>query len=130
MTWDKDAIYKQFNAVGTEFYQKGFQVVNGPTSQPLGRSPWGGRLVETLGQDTYLNSVAFGKACAGMGAGGVVPGGKHFLLNEQETNRSVGYSPDGSTSVAYSSNADDKTIHETYLYPFYEAVKNGMAGVM
>lgn len=49
MTWDKDAIYKQMNAVGTEFYQKGFQVLNGPTSQPLGRSPWGGRLVETLG---------------------------------------------------------------------------------
>lgn len=65
-----------------------------------------------------------------MGAAGIVPGGKHFLLNEQETNRSVGYSPDGTTSIAYSAVADDKTLHETYLFPFYEAVKNGMAGVM
>lgn len=32
--------------------------------------------------------------------------------------------------TAYSSNADDKTIHETYLFPWYEAVKNGLATTM
>lgn len=83
-----------------------------------------------MGQDTYLNSVAFGLSVSGLGAAGVVPTGKHFLLNEQETNRSVEFSPDGTTSTAYTSDADDKTTHETYLYPFYEAVKNCMAGVM
>ncbi|OJJ80813.1 uncharacterized protein ASPGLDRAFT_38817 [Aspergillus glaucus CBS 516.65] len=50
-TFDRDLIYLQMNAVGDEIYKKGFQVVNGPTSGPLGRSPWGGRLVEGLGQD-------------------------------------------------------------------------------
>lgn len=75
--------------------------------------------------------AAFGLSVAAMLDAGVVPGGKHFLLNEQETNRSVQYSPTaGGTTKAYSSNADDKTTHETYLFPFYEAVKNGMGGVM
>lgn len=55
-----------------------------------------------------------------------VPGGKHFLLNEQETNRQLS----GSGIGPYTSNADDKTLHETYLAPFYDGVKNGMGAVM
>lgn len=75
-------------------------------------------------------TIAFGLAVKGFGDAGVVPGGKHFLLNEQETNRSVAYSPSGDTTEPYSSDADDKTTHETYLFPFYEAVKNGMEKVL
>lgn len=33
-------------------------------------------------------------------------------------------------SAPYSSNADDKTIHESYLWPFYDGVKQGMGAVM
>lgn len=60
MTWDKDAMYAQAKAIATEFYLKGIQVVDGPTSQPLGRAVWGGRLVETFGPDPYLNGIATG----------------------------------------------------------------------
>jgi beta-glucosidase len=113
MTWDKTMIYDQLKGVGLEFYGKGFQVINGPTSQPLGRTAWGGRLVETFGPDPYLNGIAFGIGARAFKDAGCVSGGKHFLLNEQETNRQAS----GSSSVApYSSNADDKTIHETYLW--------------
>lgn len=35
-----------------------------------------------------------------------------------------------SGSAPYSSNADDKTLHETYLWPFYDAVKHGLGAVM
>lgn len=52
------------------------QVVNGPTSGPLGRTPWGGRLVETMGQDAYLNGQLVGLATEGFLNAGVVPGGK------------------------------------------------------
>lgn len=55
-----------------------------------------------------------------------IPGGKHFLLNEQETNRQSF----GSGIGPYTSNVDDKTLHETYLAPFYDGVKNGMGAVM
>ena len=113
-TWDRTMMYDQIKAVALEFYGKGFQVTNGPTSQPLGRTPWGGRLVETLGQDPYLNGIAFGIATKAFTDAGIVAGGKHFLLNEQETNRQAS---GGSSSVApYSSVVDDKALHETYLW--------------
>ena len=81
--------------------------------QPLGRTPWGGRLVETLGQDPYLNGIAFGIGAKAFADTGIIAGGKHFLLNEQETNRQAS----GDSSVApYSSVVDDKALHETYLW--------------
>lgn len=114
MTWDKTLMYDQLKAVALEFYGKGFQVTNGPTSQPLGRTPWGGRLVETLGQDPYLNGIGFGIGAKAFSDAGIVAGGKHFLLNEQETNRQA--SGSDSDLAPYSSVADDKTMHETYLW--------------
>jgi beta-glucosidase len=113
-TWDKDLMYNQFKAVALEFYGKGFQVTNAPTSQPLGRTPWGGRLVETLGQDPYLNGIAFGLGAKAFSDAGIVAGGKHFLLNEQETNRMAQGSSSG--VAPYSSVVDDKALHETYLW--------------
>ncbi|PYH83901.1 putative beta-glucosidase D [Aspergillus uvarum CBS 121591] len=134
MTWDRDAIYAQAKAVGSEFYNKGVQVVAGPTSQPMGRTPWGGRNVEGFGPDPYLNGLATGLSTKGYVDAGVIPGGKHFLLYEQETNRTSTFGratvSSDSDSAPYSSNADDKTLHETYLWPFYDAVKNGLGAVM
>lgn len=57
---------------------------------------------------------------------------KHFILNEQETNRNpsgLGILP-GSGQEAISSNVDDKTFHELYLWPFYDAVQAGVGSVM
>lgn len=34
------------------------------------------------------------------------------------------------TSRTYSSNCDDRTFHELYLFPCYDAVKNGIAAIM
>ncbi|KAH8429333.1 uncharacterized protein LDX57_007000 [Aspergillus melleus] len=181
MTWDEEAIYAQAKAVGFEFYSKGVQVLSGPTSQPLGRTPWGGRGVEGCGPDPYLNGLVTGLSTKGYADAGVIPGAKHFLLYEQETNRTggggggggggPGGSPPGmstgstassaasasgtpqpsggassggppsgggatepgsssASSAPYSSNTDDKTLHETYLWPFYDAVRNGMGAVM
>ncbi|RDW91027.1 beta-glucosidase D [Coleophoma crateriformis] len=127
-TWDRELMTAQFRAVAAEFYGKGIQVTSGPTSQPMGRTPYSGRLDETLGADSYLNGIAFGIGSKAFADVGIVPGGKHFLLNEQETNR-MGL---GSSSgiAPYSSNADDKTIHETYLWPFYDGIKGNMGAVM
>ncbi|KAJ5649973.1 beta-glucosidase D [Penicillium longicatenatum] len=132
MTWDKDAIYEQAKAVGTEFYNKGIQVIDGPTSQPLGRTVWGGRLVETMGSDPYLNGIATGLTAKGYKDVGIISGIKHFILNEQETNRtaSMGQMGQGSSGAPYSSNVDSKTFHETYLWSFYDGVHSGLGGVM
>lgn len=56
---------------------------------------------------------------------------KHFIANEQETLRNPflsGIVPSANQSV--SSNLDDRTMHELYLWPFYDAVKAGLGSVM
>jgi beta-glucosidase len=52
-----------------------------------------------------------------------------FLGNEQETQRNPSV-VNGTTIEAVSSNMDDKTMHETYLWPFANAVRAGTASVM
>jgi len=52
---------------------------------------------------------------------------KHFIGYEQETNRFP--TPDG-LNASISSNIDDKTMHELYLWPFVDAVKAGTGSVM
>jgi hypothetical protein len=55
MTWDKDAILGQGEALGSEFRGKGINLAYAPTLQPLGRSAWGGRTGETYGPDSYFS---------------------------------------------------------------------------
>lgn len=60
---------------------------------------------------------------------------KHFIANEQETNRNPylqGFlAPLGiNLNNSVSSNMDDRTMHELYLWPFYDAVNAGAGAVM
>ncbi|KAH8898062.1 glycoside hydrolase [Thozetella sp. PMI_491] len=128
MTWDRQHFEAQFKAVGDEFYGMGYNLINGPECGPLGRTPWGGRQPEAFSPDPYLTGIAMGKAIAGQNSAGVIAAGRHFLLNEQETNRSAGLS--ASTTTVYSSSTDDKTTHELYLWPFADGVNAGMGAVM
>lgn len=50
---------------------------------------------------------------------------QHFIANEQETYRRPYFGVE-----AASSNVDDKTLHEFYLWPFVDSVKAGVASVM
>ncbi|KAK9772117.1 hypothetical protein SCAR479_11280 [Seiridium cardinale] len=121
MTWNRDLFEAHSKALGDEFYGLGYNLIMGPVASPLGRDPYGGRLPEGYSPEPYLAGAMMGVATAGINAAGVVTVGRHYLLNEQETNRMNG---------GYSSNADDKTINEMYLWPFADAVKNGLMGVM
>lgn len=123
-TWNKDLFETHFNAIGQEFYDDGYNLINGPVSSPLGRVPEGGRQPEGFSPDPYLNGIAMGKAITGMQSAGVIAAGRHFLLYEQETNRN------SQGTSRYSSNADDKTLHEIYGWPFYDGAKAGMMAVM
>ena len=59
---------------------------------------------------------------------GVVVTAKHYICNEQESNRS--YHPKTGPSQGYSANLDDKTMHEVYLWPFAKSVAAGVGSVM
>ena len=61
----------------------------------------------------------------GIQEAGVTASVKHYIGNEQETNRN----PNGNLS-SVSSNIDDKTLHELYLWPFADAVHSGAGSVM
>jgi beta-glucosidase len=78
---------------------------------------------------------------------GVIVQSKHWLLNEQVssdgkmTNSTIGRhltdsdfqeyrrNP-GVDGEALSSNADDRTIHELYVFPFMDSLKAGAASIM
>ncbi|KKA30767.1 hypothetical protein TD95_004996 [Thielaviopsis punctulata] len=151
MTWDRKAIYDQGKALGKEFKGKGINLAYAPTMEPLGRSAWCGRTGESYGPDSYHAGSMGGYFVKGMADAGVIPSSKHLIMNEYETNRmgrdnggggaspssksnfqnetsSSGNSTDG--SLSYSVHIDDKAFHETYLAPFYDAVKNGVGGTM
>lgn len=87
MTWDTEAAFGQGKGVGAEFKGKGVHLAYGPTLQPLGRSAWCGRTGESYGLDSYHAGLMAGAVVKGMSAAGVVPSAKHYILNEQETNR-------------------------------------------
>ncbi|KAF6834861.1 beta-glucosidase d [Colletotrichum musicola] len=167
MTWDTAAAQGQGRGVGEEFKGKGINMVYGPTLEPLGRSAWCGRTGETYGVDSYQAGVMAGAVVKGMSSVGVIPSAKHFIMNEQETNRmgsgggmggggggappSGGGGPGNMTlsarqtdsnatiggnttssdsSGAYTVSIDDKAFHETYLWPFYDTIHEGMGGAM
>ncbi|OQE00194.1 hypothetical protein PENVUL_c056G02704 [Penicillium vulpinum] len=58
--------------------------------------------------------------------GSVQATAKHFIGNEQETQRNTTIAPNATVTdviqEALSSNIDDRTMHELYLWPFANAV--------
>lgn len=53
-----------------------------------------------------------------------------FIGYEQETQRFPTTTDNGTVIFAISSNIDDRTIHELYLWPFANAVRSGVSSVM
>ncbi|KAE8333038.1 putative beta-glucosidase G [Aspergillus sergii] len=133
-TWDKDILYERGVAMGEEFKGKGAHVALGPVAGPLGRSGYGGRNWEGFAADPYLTGVAMELTIQGYQDAGVQACAKHFIGNEQETQRNPNYNPNATlTDViqeAISSNIDDRTIHELYLWPFANAARAKVASVM
>lgn len=61
---------------------------------------------------------------------GVQTCSKHYIANEQETQRSRTTLENGTIIEGISSNMDDRTLHELYLWPFADAVKAGTTSIM
>lgn len=96
---------------------------------PIGRNTLGGRNWEGYSPDPYLTAHAFTETIKGIQSNGVQACIKHLVGNEQETQRFPS-EEDGIDVKAVSSNIDDRTMHELYLWPFAQGVKGGAASVM
>ncbi|KAJ1335795.1 beta-glucosidase [Microdochium nivale] len=133
-SWDRDLLYDRGLAMGREFRAKGAHVALSPVSGPLGRSAYSGRNWEGFAADPYLTGVAMAQTIKGHQDAGVQATPKHFIGNEQETMRNPVFNPNGTVTdklfEALSSNIDDRTMHEIYLWPFADAVKAGAASIM
>ncbi|KAJ4328952.1 glycoside hydrolase 3 [Fusarium piperis] len=124
-SWDKNLTYQRGFYMGQEFKAKGVNVLLGPNVGPLGRTPLGGRNWEGFSVDPYLTGQLSAESIIGHQYAGVIANVKHFIANEQETFRRPYFGVE-----AVSSNIDDKTLHEYYLWPFVDSVRAGVASVM
>ncbi|RYP74459.1 hypothetical protein DL770_007599 [Monosporascus sp. CRB-9-2] len=118
-TFSRDLLRRRGYAMGEEHSGKGVDVQLGPNVGALGRDPAGGRNWEGFSPDPYLSGLAVAETVIGTQDAGVIANAKHFILNEQEHFRN-----------SISSNLDDKSMHELYLWPFADAVRAGVGSIM
>ena len=115
-TFNKTLMYEVGKAQGKEFREKGVNVVLGPAMN-IQRGPQGGRIWESFGDDPYLAGVAASQIIKGIQSNGVIACAKHFIGNDQETNR-----------CGSSSNIKEQALWEIYMEPFYRSVKDAEVG--
>lgn len=118
-TWDLDLIHQRGKFHAEEARALGVHVLLAPVAGALGKIAEGGRNWEGWGPDPYLTGIAVAETIEAMQAVGVQATVKHYVANEQELNRET-----------MSSNVDEKTMHELYLWPYYDAVHSGVAAAM
>ncbi|CAO3635404.1 unnamed protein product [Cunninghamella echinulata] len=117
-SFDKQGILQRGIYMGKEFKGKGVHVQLGPSMNFM-RSPQNGRGWESFGEDPFLSGVAAAETIKGVQSQGVISTAKHFIFNEQELNR-----------FSESSDVDDRTLHEIYLWPFARSIEAGLGAVM
>jgi beta-glucosidase len=107
------------DVIGVETRNHALHVLEGPGLN-LARAPQGGRNFEYFGEDPFLTGTMAVAEIRAMQKHGVIAMAKHFIANEQETNRTT-----ENAIVA------DRVLHELYLLPFEMAVRDGkVASVM
>lgn len=118
-TWDLELTAAFGAALGREFRAKGANVVLGP-SVNVHRVARNGRNAEYMGgEDATLAAELAGAWVRGVQGERVAAVAKHYMLNQQETNR-----------FTSSSDPDERALREVYLPPFAAAAAAGAAAMM
>lgn len=118
-SWDADLAHKQGICVGNESLFHGATGWYGPAMNTH-RSPFGGRNFEYYSQDGTHGGIIAAAVVSGAQSKGCNVFMKHFVLNDQETNRMQGI-------ATYTS---EQAMREIYLKPFEYSVKEGHATAM
>lgn len=110
-SYNTELLHKMGVTLAKECKAVGVDILLGPGIN-IKRSPLGGRDFEYFSEDPVVSAemaCAFIDGCQSEGVGTSL---KHFALNSQETHR-----------LTCSSVADERTMHELYLYAFEQVVK-------
>ena len=110
-TWNPDLSSLYGHAVSEEFAFRGKDVMLGPGVN-IQRTPLNGRAFEYMGEDPYLAGEMVVPYIQAAQRNGVACCLKHFVLNDQETDR-----------FSVNVNVSERALREIYLYPFEQAVK-------
>ncbi|KAJ5803480.1 uncharacterized protein N7503_005930 [Penicillium pulvis] len=129
-SWNKSLAHDRGWHMAGEFRTKGVNVALGPVVAPMGRTTTDGRNWEGVASDPYLSGALAAQTVEGMQGQGVITSVKHFIGYEQELYRNPTANSDNQTVESVSSNIDDKTMHEAYLWPFQDALKAGAGNIM
>ncbi|PSN63451.1 hypothetical protein BS50DRAFT_500950 [Corynespora cassiicola Philippines] len=110
-TWNLDLMERIGRTLGDETKARGAHVLLAPTVC-MHRSPLGGRNFESYSEDPYLTGKLAASYIRGLQSKGIAATIKHFLGNEQETERQ-----------AYNAVIEERPLREIYLKPFEIAVR-------
>lgn len=114
-TWDVNLYTQVGGAIAKEMRALGQDLNLGPTLNII-RHPLGGRNWESYSEDPYLTSRFAVSLVKSMQSNGIICGPKHFVANNQETNR-----------FDINNEVDERTLREIYLPAFKAAVVEGGA---
>lgn len=120
-SWNDDLAYAYGESVGREAKELGTHIWYAPACN-LHRSPMGGRNFEYYSEDPLLSGKMAAAVTRGAQSQKLVVTVKHFVCNDQETNRQT---------RGLFTWTNEQAMRELYLEPFEIAVKEGKAwGIM
>jgi beta-glucosidase len=117
-TWNRELIGRVGRLLGQEARSKDASMLLAPTVN-IQRHPLGGRSFECYSEDPYLTAEIASAFIEGVQSQGVACSVKHFVLNDQETDR-----------MEIDTVVDERTRREIYYPPFEAAVRAGVWSVM
>jgi beta-glucosidase len=117
-TWDVNLANQYGRVVGAEAKDWANGLVEGPDID-IARVPQNGRTFEGYGEDPYLVGQLAVADIEGIQSQGVIAESKHFVANNQETNRTT-----------INEIIDERTLREMYLRPFEATVIQGNVGAV
>lgn len=110
-TWNKDLLYQVGQHLALEVRARSAEMLLAPTVC-MHRHPLGGRNFESFSEDPFLTGKLAAQYIKGLQDRGVAATIKHFVGNEQETNR-----------LTIDSLITERPLREIYLKPFEIAVR-------
>lgn len=112
-TWNKELIERTGNAIGAEYAECHVYGWYGPAMN-MHRSAFTGRNFEYYSEDGVLSGLIASAEVNGAAEHGVYAYIKHFVMNDQETNR----------CCLLQTYSDEQAIREIYMKPFELCIKN------